>query len=203
MIQNKDAKTVGRKKAFDPIVALDAAMETFWAKGFDGTSIDDLTTAMGINRPSLYATYGCKKTLFDKALQRYGETLGGEPLRLMEETDDIHEGVRTFLATALKMQTRDDGPKGCFSVACGHVQGEPNACLQERLAEAGKQTHARISARLRRAVDDGQLRKDFDCDARAAILMDFMTAQAVRARGGETRCDLASVQEERAALVLS
>ena len=65
--------SVGRPRAFDTDAALEKAMMVFWHKGYDGASLTDLTDAMGINRPSLYAAYGNKEQLFRKALDRYGE----------------------------------------------------------------------------------------------------------------------------------
>jgi AcrR family transcriptional regulator len=196
-------KRVGRKKAFDPDSALDAAMETFWAKGFDGTSLDDLTRTMGINRPSLYATFGCKRTLFDMALERYGNTIGSEPLKGLLEEDNIHAAVRAFLSLAVKLQTREGKAQGCFVTNCGFVTGEPNSCLQDKLAENQTTVHKLIVERFDRAKADGQLPATFDSESRAMILMDFMSAQAVRARAGEERCSLMGALEERARLVLA
>src|SRR5438045_69567 len=70
-MKSKIASPVGRPRAFDPDAALDRAMHVFWAKGYEGTSLSDLTRAMRINRPSLYAAFGNKEQLFKKVLDRY------------------------------------------------------------------------------------------------------------------------------------
>src|ERR1700690_3933812 len=66
---------IGRPRAFDPEKALEAALRVFWKKGYEGTALSDLTAAMGINRPSIYATFGNKEALFRKALDRYSERM--------------------------------------------------------------------------------------------------------------------------------
>lgn len=199
MIQKK----IGRKKGFDPDQALDAAIEAFWAKGFDGTSIDDLTQAMGINRPSLYATFGCKRSLFDKALERYSQTIGSKPLDALVKAEDITAGVRAFLSLSIDIQTREGLAQGCFVTTCGMVAGEPNPCLQAKLAENQASIHRTITARFDRAKSEGQLPQNFDSKMRATILLDFMSAQAVRARSGEGRCSLMGALEDRAKIVLN
>ena len=206
MIQNKSdtssQKRSGRRKAFDPEVALDAAMETFWLKGYDGTSLDDLTAAMGINRPSLYATFGCKKQLFEQALDRYGSTVGGVAMRAFLAEPDIGKAVRVFLWEAALLQTREGGAKGCFIASCAQVVGKPNPCLQARLGENGQKAFELIESRFAAEKAAGNLPNDFDPQSRASILLDFMQAQAVRARSGESRDVLLNGIDDRVRLLL-
>ncbi len=178
-------------------------METFWLKGYDGTSLDDLTAAMGINRPSLYATYGCKKQLFEQALERYGSTVGGAAMRAFQEEPDIGRAVRVFLTEAALRQTRDGAAKGCFIANCAQIVGKPNPCLQARLGENGRKAFDLIVQRFAEEKADGNLTEEFDPQARAGILLDFMQAQAVRARSGETREALLNGIDERVRLLLA
>ncbi len=207
MIQNKSdqdgPRRSGRRKAFDPQTALDAAMETFWLKGYDGTSLDDLTTAMGINRPSLYATFGCKKQLFERALDRYAATIGGAAMRAFLGEPDIENAVRLFLQEAAMLQTREGGAKGCFIANCAQIVGSPNPCLQARLGENGQKTFGLVETRFREEKNAGNLPASFDPAARAGVLLDFMQAQAVRARSGEGREALLAGIDERVRLLLT
>ncbi len=206
MIQNKSDTSPqarsGRRKAFDPLVALDAAMETFWLKGYDGTSLDDLTAAMGINRPSLYATFGCKRELFEQALDHYGATVGGGAMRAFQAEPDIEMAVRLFLTEAALLQTRDGGAKGCFIANCAQIVGKPNPCLQARLGENGQKMLDLIESRFAAERAAGNVPNDFDPKSRASILLDFMQAQAVRARSGESRNAMLSGIDERVRLLL-
>ena len=78
MKTSEEKRGRGRPRSFDQTEALDAAVLVFWEKGFDGASIEDLTTAMGISRPSLYATFGNKRSLFIEAIDRYAATYGNQ-----------------------------------------------------------------------------------------------------------------------------
>src|SRR5882757_8313605 len=79
------AKPAGRPRSFELDKALDSALQVFWRKGYEGASLSDLTTAMGINRPSLYAAFGDKEALFRKVLDRYAEGPGGHARKALDE----------------------------------------------------------------------------------------------------------------------
>jgi AcrR family transcriptional regulator len=87
MKHNKSSGPMGRPRSFDAGRALDRALQVFWRKGYEGTSLSDLTEAVGVNRPSLYAAFGDKKALFRKALDRYVTGPGGLCPRSIEGTD--------------------------------------------------------------------------------------------------------------------
>src|SRR5438445_7093175 len=116
------AAQLGRRRAFDPDAALDRAMHVFWAKGYEGASLSDLTRAMRINRPSLYAAFGNKEQLFGKVLDRYMEgpvAYFGKALAAPKARDVVEE---IFLGTA-RMADDPRIPAGCRMVqgplACG------------------------------------------------------------------------------------
>ena len=108
-------KERGRPRAFDPENALSAATEVFWAKGFDGASLDDLTEAMGISRPSLYAAFGDKERLFEAALGHYANHFGAEGMMAFQSETNIRRAVELFLEVALDNAARDgDRRMRCF-----------------------------------------------------------------------------------------
>ena len=86
----------GRPRAYDPEEALDKAVEVFWAHGYAGTSLDDLSAAMGMGRPSIYNAFGDKEALFMKALGRYRDTVGSTPLAAMAGVDSVEEAFNAF-----------------------------------------------------------------------------------------------------------
>src|SRR5437016_7336822 len=103
------ASTVGRPRAFDVDQALDQALKVFWRKGYEGASLPDLTRAMGINRPSLYAAFGNKQSLFCKALHRYHEQ-HSDYLRRALAAPTARAAARRILHGLIDLQTSGDNP---------------------------------------------------------------------------------------------
>src|SRR6059058_4783820 len=116
------ASTVGRPRAFDVDEALDQALKVFWRKGYEGASLPDLTKAMGINRPSLYAAFGNKEALFRKAIDRYLEGPACYVREALREPT-ARVVVERLLRASIDLVTDSRNPRGCFMVqgalACG------------------------------------------------------------------------------------
>lgn len=109
----------GRKKSFDENVALRAAMEVFWAKGYVGASLTDLTQSMGINKPSMYSTFGNKEALFIKATKLYVESNTGAHLKALFESEvPLNKRLKNYMMSIIAVQCESDQPKGCFLVLC-------------------------------------------------------------------------------------
>jgi len=106
---------VGRQRSFDTDIALDKAMEIFWANGYPGTSMADLTNAMGINKPSLYSAFGNKEQLFKMTLDRYVNKHGLSHVEFLFEPDkNLRDRLRNYLTSIAKMLTNPELPGGCF-----------------------------------------------------------------------------------------
>lgn len=103
-----------RKKEFDPDYALERAMQVFWSKGYDATSVQDLVDAMGINRFSMYDTFGSKHELFCAACRRYFNQIGLPRLRLIRESSSGLDGIRKFFQVAIDFFAIRDGRRGCL-----------------------------------------------------------------------------------------
>src|SRR5213083_2561468 len=122
----------GRPRAFDPDAALDRAMHVFWAKGYEGASLSDLTSAMDINRPSLYAAFGNKEQLFRKALDRYAK---GPAACVHEALDQptARAVVEKMFCAAIDMVTNPQTPAGCFMVQGALACGDAAHSIQEEV----------------------------------------------------------------------
>ncbi|MBL8654298.1 MAG: TetR/AcrR family transcriptional regulator [Alphaproteobacteria bacterium] len=112
---------MGRPRSFDENAALDAAIDVFSRYGYEGASLDQLTAAMGINRPSLYGAFGDKADLFEKAIARYAEGPGRAGVAAIEAAPDLATAIRNFFGVIEANSCTQNRPPGCL-VAC--VLGE-------------------------------------------------------------------------------
>lgn len=188
----KNAKGPGRPRAFDPEAALETAMRLFWAKGYEGTSLTDLTEAMGINRPSLYAAFGNKEELFRKACARY--TGGATPIGTACENLTAREAVETFLLGVAE-GVADSEHSGCMLVTAGLSGGEGSEGARQALCDARNATVAAWRARFERAQAEGDLAQSVDPEALAQYVMTVSHGMTVQARSGATAEALRRVAE--------
>jgi len=177
----------GRPRKMDPKDVLSTAMKVFWEHGFDGTSMNDLVQETGMAKPGLYACFGDKETLYQKAVEHYFVENGEASLTaLIESQGPIRLVIREFLEDIADFVTDATKPTGCFVVNsvidCGH---KPNILREQALLFNQKRTDAFIQ-RFERAKTEGELAEHLD----ARVLADFYSSQtlsyAVMARGGAT-----------------
>ncbi|QJE71891.1 TetR/AcrR family transcriptional regulator [Aerophototrophica crusticola] len=184
----------GRPRQFDADAALDRALEVFWRKGFDGASLTDLTEAMGINRPSLYACYGDKAALFEKAVDRYLSGPAAPGLRLLAAAPTARDGVAALLAaSAAALAAPGNQPTGCLLVH-GALSGSGEcAGVEDMLAAKRAGTERAIRARIERGLADGDVPAGTDAATLARFYATVLNGLAVQARGGATAADLEAV----------
>jgi AcrR family transcriptional regulator len=142
----------GRPRNFDETAALDSAVEVFRRYGYEGASLDLLTGAMGINRPSLYGAFGDKAELFDKAVSRYVEGPGSLPLAALDAADDLRSGVAEFFGAVTRNNAARGRPRGCL-VAC--VLGEAAGADERwraRATDIARMTERRMTESVARFV---------------------------------------------------
>ena len=182
----------GRPRLFDPEAALDAAVLVFWEKGYEGTSLTELTSAMGINRPSLYATYGNKRDLFIEAIDRYAATHGSRAFSALQMEPDNRIAVQRFFEASIDCALADDTPRGCLinTVATDAAGDDPE--LRDKLTRMFAQTDAAIARRLaaNQTAHESSHREPKQLAQMAhSVTHSIMT----RARAGASREDLTGI----------
>ena len=184
----------GRPREFDADVALDRALKVFREKGYAGASLADLTKAMDINRPSLYAAFGDKETLFRKALDRYVEERGA----CMEETladPSVRVAVERLLREAADALTAPKSPRGCLLVQGALTCGDEAGAIRDELASRRAAGVVILRKRFERALAEGDLPKDADAAGLARFVATVLQGMSVQAAGGATRAELRRVAE--------
>jgi len=173
--------------------ALDRALEVFWRKGYEGASLSDLTEAMGINRPSLYAAFGDKKTLFGKVLDRYAAGPGSFGQVILSTAPTARAAVEQLLTRAAALLPGGDHPAGCLLVH-GALCGTDEATdVGTDLAHRRATTEVALRDRLDRAVTEGELPPGTDTAALAGFVMAVQQGMAVQARAGATADQLRAI----------
>jgi AcrR family transcriptional regulator len=189
-VAQKTEKQNGRPRQFDPDVALRAATMVFWRKGYLGASLDDLTDAMGINRPSLYATFGNKEALFLSCIDLY-DAASAELLDAALAAPKIDDALDAFFTAGVEGVTSRSTPSGCL-IACSLVgAAEESDRIKSKLKACMASTDAAVRNRLKQAVKAGELPADTDVAATARMVNCIRHGLALRARAGETRKELA------------
>ncbi|WP_375546716.1 TetR/AcrR family transcriptional regulator [Streptomyces gossypii] len=186
----------GRPRSFDRGAALARAMETFWEHGYESTSMTALTSAMGINSPSLYAAFGSKEQLFREAVALYDATEGASVNRALTEEPTAHAAVATVLRENARAYTTAGRPSGCMIVLAATNCSEPNAAAQEYLAEWRRSGIEDLTRRLDQGVRDGELPAGTDASAVAHFYTAVLQGMSVQARDGASRADLERVADQ-------
>ena len=181
-------------RGFDKARALEQALELFWARGYDGTSISDLTDAIGVSRPSLYAAFGDKEQLFRAAVAHYAGEHAGYVGRALERPTAA-EAIGALLADAAGAFASSDRPAGCLFVHGALAAGAEGAVARDLLLAERLRTQAAIRARLARAAEEGDLPPGADPVVIAEYLMTVLNGMAVQALGGADRRALLAVAE--------
>ncbi len=191
-VKKQKSPELGRPRSFDPDAALDRALQVFWTKGYEGASLSDLTRAMRINRPSLYAAFGDKESLFRKALDRYMDRETGYWQEAID-APSLGEFVQRLLYGAADSMCRAGSPGGCLLVqgalTCS-AEAEP---IRRELVARRHEGELAVRERLKRAKKEGDLPPGADPAALSRYLTTVMQGMAVQAAGGATRSELRRV----------
>jgi AcrR family transcriptional regulator len=192
----------GRPRAYDPDRALVSAIRAFWKTGYSGTSLDDLSAATGMNRPSLYAAFGDKRALYLKALDHYWD-LGRAGMKQALAYDcPLREALMRVYRAALDLYLPEKGdPRGCFAIGTATTEAMADKKIQAMFMAGLRDLDHAFEARLRIAQEQGELSDNADPVALALMASATLHTLAIRSRGGATRRELEALAEQAVALI--
>jgi len=172
----------------------------FWSKGYDGVTIDDLVTGMGVGRPSLYSVFGDKRTLFLRVLRAYAEGKGARAAKSHLSPTSLRDSLAGVLRHAVESAPEEGSAVGCFSCASRRSWTTQRSGSSWQNATAG--AVALVERRFRDGINEGEVPSDFPVAVRASQVIDLSKGLTMRAQMGAARKTLLRDAEEAADLVL-
>ncbi|MDP1966253.1 MAG: TetR/AcrR family transcriptional regulator [Reyranella sp.] len=184
---------MGRLKEFDQDKAIDGAVDCFWARGYEATSVRDLATHMGIGGASLYNAYGGKRALFVAALERYANRSSRERIARLEATGRPRQAIEAFLAEIIDRSLKDRARKGCLLVNSALDVAPHDAEIGKVVAGYLEEIRAFFQRNIEAARRAGQVPRDIDAASVSAHLLGILLGIRVLARTRPDRALLESV----------
>lgn len=202
MVQKSEPKRRGRPRAYDAERALKEARAAFWEGGYAATSLDDLSAATAMNRPSLYAAFGDKRALYLKALDSYRAESRAAVRETLAAKRPLIETLRAFYAKALSIYVAsENAARGCFLIGPALADAVNDPEVRALLADSIGELDAAFETCFRRAKQEGELPEAADPTALAKIASATLHTLAIRARAGMPRPELDATAEAAVALI--
>ena len=189
-------KQRGRPREFDRDEALERALRLFWSRGYEATSISDLTQAMDITPPSLYGAFGDKKRLFLEAVERYEQDAGCFARKALTNEPTAELAIRRLLLDAAKSFTDPKNPKGCLIVLGATNCAIESTDIFEALAKRRCTAEKAVRARIATGQKAGELSDNADVDALTGMVTATLYGLAIKARDGAPRARLRTIVEQ-------
>ena len=183
----------GRPRAYEPDVALGKALDLFRRDGFAATSLDDLSAATGMNRPSLYGAFGDKRELFIKSYQRYREDARAAMAGIFRDELPIRQRLARIYAVALDIYLSGDSPRGCFTVMTAASEAVHDPDIRAMVLEGLTGLDKAFAACFRLAREKGELLESADPVVLAQLASATIHTIAIRARARTPRAELEAI----------
>ena len=202
MVQKTEPRPRGRPRGYDPEAALAAATAAFWRAGYAATSLDALSEATGMNRPSLYGAFGDKHALYLAALRQYADQACLAMDAALAPTRPLREGLKRVFDLALKLYFPvDETPRGCLLVGTAAAEAVHDEAIRTVLNESLRRFDKAFEQRFRSAVARGELPPDADPAVLSRLASAVLHSLALRARAGDRRSELAATGAAGIALI--
>ena len=180
----------GRPKLYDTEAALKAAGAVFWAKGFSGASLDDLSNAMGMNRPSIYRAFGDKEEIYRQALNQFASIMDEAFNQTLIKEQDIRKGLKKFYLKAMEVYSSDETALGCMVWSTAPAATLIHPEVQADLLAAIKHVDAMVLRRVELAIEQGQVKKGVDTNSLSKLIQALLHSISIRVRAGESTTSL-------------
>ena len=187
MVQKESAPRRGRPRSFDEQEVLQQVQAAFWKGGFEGTSIEDLSGATGLNRPSLYGAFGDKHALYIQALRQYREATLAAGRKILEDAPTLRTGLEDVYRAAIRIYLGDDDGRGCFISSTAPPEAVRDTSVRRELAVMNDGLDDMFEARIARARAEGEACIDLPPAEAARIASAVLHSLSIRARGGTSK----------------
>ena len=186
----------GRPKGYDPEQALARVTETFWDAGYSGASLEDITDAAGMNKPSLYGAFGNKHALYMATLEGYRE-MGRSAMRaVLAREQTLVDALRGVYSGALDIyMAGEHGARGCFLIGTAATEAVLDPKVRRMYADGLHELDEQLQARFQHALDTGELKSGLGAGDLARVASGIMNSLALRARAGDPRAVLEATAE--------
>ncbi|QIO31604.1 TetR/AcrR family transcriptional regulator [Bradyrhizobium sp. 1(2017)] len=189
-----EPKRRGRPRAYEPDIALGKALDLFRKQGFASTSLDDLSEATGMNRPSLYGAFGDKRELYIKSYQRYREEARAAMVEIFRQEMPVRQRLERIFASALNIYlSGETGPRGCFTVVTAASEAVSDPDIRAMVLDGLTELDKAFTSCFRRAKENGELPETADPVVLAQIASSTVHSIAIRSRARVSRKELEAI----------
>ena len=188
-----EPKRRGRPRAYEPEIALGKALDLFRKGGFAATSLDDLSAATGMNRPSLYGAFGDKRELYIKSYQRYRDDARAAMIDIFREELPIRKRLERIYAVALDIYLDGESPRGCFTVMTAASEAVADPQIRGMVLEGFSELDKAFARCFRLGREKGELPASSDPEVLAQLASATIHTIAIRARAGVPREELEAI----------
>ena len=191
--RREQPKRRGRPRAYEPDVALAKALDLFRKDGFAATSLDDLSAATGMNRPSLYGAFGDKRELYIKSYQRYRDDARAAMIEIFRGELPVRKRLERIYAIALDIYLGGESPRGCFTVMTAASEAVADPDIRAMVLEGFTELDKAFAACFRQAKENGEVPASADPIALSQLASATIHSIAIRARAGVPRKELEAI----------